>query len=128
MPLDLPQCITRGAIEGERRLEQPREVERLAHPPPRLPRPSERVRPIGCKQKLQSAIADIETDSASLPRRSQQGIEAIGIEGKNLILPALLLDSKFAETGFGEQRCPVSASTPLAVGRALGREAVYLYV
>src|SRR3546814_9142658 len=84
MPLDLPQCITRGAIEGERRLEQPREVERLAHPPPRLPRPSERVRPIGCKPRLQSAIADIETDSASLPRRRQQGIEAIGIEGKNL--------------------------------------------
>src|SRR3546814_3467196 len=75
MPLDLPQCITRGAIEGERRLEQPREVERLAHPPPRLPRPSERVRPIGCKPRLQSAIADIETDSASLPRSEEHTSE-----------------------------------------------------
>ena len=34
MPLDLPRAVSRRAVEGEGRAYQPRDVERLAQPPP----------------------------------------------------------------------------------------------
>ena len=110
MPLHLPRAVRARALEGERRAHQPRDVQRLAQPPPPRPGRAHALR-IG-QAGGEHAVRLFVSDPARVPgERQQRLVPALAVRDDLLLAPRRL-DAQLGGVGLAEQRAPIVRRGP----------------